>query len=173
MDYPIQRIRKENSEINKQINSGGSIMFVVNVEAAVFKGDKWLIIQRSLKEEHAAGELSLVGGQVEDEGNSSNILERTAKREVFEETGVIVKDSLHYVHSTSFISTSGKKVVDIVMLAEYESGKAHARSIDEVEDVFWLTTDEIMNHLNTGVILRESIKRAQLLKEKLYIDISQ
>jgi 8-oxo-dGTP diphosphatase len=94
MDYPIQRIRKENSEINKQINSGGSIMFVVNVEAAVFKGDKWLIIQRSLKEEHAAGELSLVGGQVEDEGNSSNILERTAKREVFEETGVIVKDSL-------------------------------------------------------------------------------
>jgi 8-oxo-dGTP diphosphatase len=173
MDYPIQRIRKENSEINKQINSGGSIMFVVNVEAAVFKGDKWLIIQRSLKEEHAAGELSLVGGQVEDEGNSSNILERTAKREVFEETGVIVKDSLHYVHSTSFISTSGKKVVDIVMLAEYESGKAHARSIDEVEDVFWLTTDEIMNHLNTGVILRESIKRAQLLKEKLYINISQ
>jgi 8-oxo-dGTP diphosphatase len=59
------------------------------------------------------------------------------------------------------------------MLAEYESGKAHARSIDEVEDVFWLTTDEIMNHLNTGVILRESIKRAQLLKEKLYINISQ
>jgi 8-oxo-dGTP diphosphatase len=173
MDYPIQRILKENSEINKQINSGGSIMFVVNVEAAVFKGDKWLIIQRSLKEEHAAGELSLVGGQVEDEGNSSNILERTAKREVFEETGVIVKDSLHYVHSTSFISTSGKKVVDIVMLAEYESGKAHARSIDEVEDVFWLTTDEIMDHLNTGVILRESIKRAQLLKEKLHINIPQ
>jgi 8-oxo-dGTP diphosphatase len=102
-------------------------MFVVNVEAAVFNDDKWLIIQRSLKEEHAAGELSLAGGQVEDEGNSSDILERTAKREVFEETGVIVKDTLQYVHSTSFISNSGKKVVDIVMLAEYENGDSHSK----------------------------------------------
>jgi 8-oxo-dGTP diphosphatase len=143
-------------------------MFVVNVEAAVFNDDKWLIIQRSLKEEHAAGELSLAGGQVEDEGNSSDILERTAKREVFEETGVIVKDTLQYVHSTSFISNSGKKVVDIVMLAEYENGDSHSKSEDEVTDVFWLTTDEIMNHVNTGPILRESIKRAHLLKEKLY-----
>jgi NADH pyrophosphatase NudC (nudix superfamily) len=62
---------------------------------------------------------------------------------------------------------------EVVMLAEYESGKAHSRSRDEVEDVFWLTTDEIMNHLNTGIILRESIKRAHLLKEKLYTETPQ
>jgi 8-oxo-dGTP diphosphatase len=147
---------------------GGFSMFVVNVEAAVLKDDKWLIIQRSLKEEHAAGALSLVGGQVENEGNSSDILERTAIREVFEETGVIVKDTLHYVHSTSFISDSGKRVVDVVMLAEYEGGVAHSKSEDEVEGVFWLTTDEVMNHINTGPILKESIKRAHNMKEQLY-----
>lgn len=143
-------------------------MFVVNVEAAVYKDDKWLIIQRGLKEEHAAGELSLVGGQVEDEGNSSDILERTAIREVFEETGVTVKDTLQYVHSTSFISKSGKKVVDIVMLAEYECGEAHSKSIDEVENAVWLTTEEIMSHPNTGTILRESIKRAHQIKRKIH-----
>jgi NADH pyrophosphatase NudC (nudix superfamily) len=142
-------------------------VFVVNVEAAVFKGDRWLIIQRSLKEEHAAGELSLVGGQVEDEGNSSEIIERTAIREVFEEVGVHIKGTIQYVRSTSFISNSGKKVIDIVMLAEYESGEAHPKSPDEVENVFWLTTGEIMNHPHTNSIVKESIIRAHQLKQQL------
>ncbi|MBY6036493.1 NUDIX domain-containing protein [Fictibacillus nanhaiensis] len=138
-------------------------MFVVNVEAAVYQRDCWLIIQRSLKEEHAAGELSLVGGQVEDEGNSSDILERTAIREVFEEVGVKVKGTPQYVHSTSFISNSGKKVVDIVFLVEYDSGEAYPKSENEVENVFWLTTEEIMSHPETNEIVRESIRRADLI----------
>ena len=37
-------------------------MFIVNVEGAIRKNDKWLsIIERSKKEEHAGGLLSLVG----------------------------------------------------------------------------------------------------------------
>jgi 8-oxo-dGTP diphosphatase len=63
-------------------------MFYVNVEGAVFKDDKWLIIGRSMKEEHAGGLLSLVGGTVENEGNTKDILERTIKRELFEEVGI-------------------------------------------------------------------------------------
>ncbi|MDM5316958.1 NUDIX domain-containing protein [Fictibacillus sp. b24] len=147
-------------------------MFIVNVEAAVYKEDKWLIIQRSLKEEHAAGALSLVGGQVEDEGNSSDILERTAIREVYEEVGVTISNHLQYVHSTSFISNSGKKVVDIVMLAKYESGEAYPKSKDEVENVLWLTTEEIFTHPSIGPIVRESIKRAQMVKDRLTITTS-
>lgn len=77
-------------------------MFIVNVEGAVRKNDKWLIIERSKKEEHAGGLLSLVGGKVEQEGNSLDILERTVKREILEEVGLKVKDSLTYVHSTSY-----------------------------------------------------------------------
>ncbi|MDM5336317.1 hypothetical protein QUF84_03595 [Fictibacillus enclensis] len=38
-------------------------MFVVNVEAAVYKDDQWLIIERSLKEDHAGGSLAFVGGR--------------------------------------------------------------------------------------------------------------
>lgn len=54
-------------------------MFVVNVEGAIRRNEKWLLIRRSEKEEHAGGGLSLVGGKCEIEGNSSDILERTLK----------------------------------------------------------------------------------------------
>lgn len=40
-------------------------MFIVNVEGAIYKNEKWLLIRRSKKEEHAGGLLSLVGGKVE------------------------------------------------------------------------------------------------------------
>ncbi|HSU80384.1 MAG TPA: NUDIX domain-containing protein, partial [Candidatus Angelobacter sp.] len=65
-------------------------MFVVNVEGAIHLDGKWLLILRSEKEEHAGGGLSLVGGKCEIEGNSSDILERTLHREIFEEVGIEV-----------------------------------------------------------------------------------
>lgn len=40
-------------------------MFILNVEGAIYKNEKWLLIRRSKKEEHAGGLLSLVGGKVE------------------------------------------------------------------------------------------------------------
>ncbi|MDM5191346.1 NUDIX domain-containing protein [Bacillus hominis] len=138
-------------------------MFIVNVEGAIRKNDKWLIIERSKKEEHAGGWLSLVGGKVDIEGNSSDILERTVKREILEEVGVSVKDRLNYVHSTSFVTDTGENVVDIVFLCEYESGEAFSKSPDEVEEVLWLTTDEILKHPNSPIYLKESINQAEAL----------
>ena len=38
-------------------------LYIVNVEAAIYKGNRWLIIRRSDKEDHAPGLLSLVGGR--------------------------------------------------------------------------------------------------------------
>lgn len=62
-------------------------MFIVNVEGAIYKNEKWLLIRRSTKEEYAGGLISLVGGKVEKEGITSNILEETLKREITEEVG--------------------------------------------------------------------------------------
>lgn len=138
-------------------------MFIVNVEGAIRKNDRWLIIERSKKEEHAGGLLSLVGGKVEVEGHSSDILERTVKREILEEVGVKVEDKLNYVHSTSFVTDTGENVVDIVFLCEYQSGEAFPKSPDEVEDVLWLTTEEILCHPKSPVYLKESIKHAEEL----------
>ncbi|PLS17610.1 DNA mismatch repair protein MutT [Bacillus sp. M6-12] len=138
-------------------------MFIVNVEGAIRKYDKWLIIERSKKEEHAGGLLSLVGGKVDIEGNSSDILERTVKREILEEVGVKVKDKVNYVHSTSFVTDTGENVVDIVFLCEPESGDAFPKSPDEVEEVLWLTTEEVLSHPKAPIYLKESIKHAEAL----------
>ena len=53
----------------------------MNVEAAIHKNDKWLIIKRSEKEEHAPGLLALVGGKVETKNveNNANFYLRMAK----------------------------------------------------------------------------------------------
>ncbi|MDQ0341294.1 NADH pyrophosphatase NudC (nudix superfamily) [Lederbergia wuyishanensis] len=157
--YTLENLQKER-KIGK--------MFIVNIEATIFNNGKWLIIERSKKEEHAGGMLSLIGGKVDQEGNTLDILERTVKREIFEEVGVTVKDQLHYVHSTSFVTDKGKHVVDIVFLAEYESGEAFPKSPDEVDEVMWLTYDEIMGNLNSPHFLKESITRAEKLKKKVY-----
>src|SRR5690606_41716342 len=109
-------------------------MFIVNVEAAIRNNEKWLIIERSKKEEHAGGLLSLVGGKVELEGNSKDILERTLIREIYEEVGVEVKDELIYVHSTSFITDKGENVVDVVFLCEYDAGEAFPKSPNRSEE---------------------------------------
>ncbi|MGE8207793.1 NUDIX hydrolase [Heyndrickxia sp. NPDC080065] len=140
-------------------------MFIVNVEGAVFKDGKWLLIKRSIKEEHAGGRLSLVGGKVDKEGNTSDILERTLHREMDEEVGIKVK-ILQYVNSSSFVTDSGIHVVDIVFLCEHESGEAFAKSPDEVDGIVWLTTEQIISNSQLPLFLKENIKLADsLLKD--------
>ncbi|WP_246944740.1 NUDIX domain-containing protein [Bacillus pinisoli] len=136
-------------------------MYIVNVEGAIRRNDKWLIIERSKKEEHAGGLLSLVGGKVELVGNSSDILESTVKREILEEVGVKVKDKVYYTHSTTFVTDTEEHVVNIVFLCEYESGESLPKSPDEVEAVMWLTTEEVLSHPNSPIYLKKSIKQAE------------
>lgn len=146
-------------------------MFIVNVEGAIYKSEKWLLIRRSEKEEHAGGSLSLVGGKVEKEGTSSDILEKTLKREITEEVGIEVSN-LRYVNSSSFVTDSGINVVDIVFLCDHESGEAFANSPDEVDEVIWMTTQQILNNSNLPIYLKENIKLAEKLVNNNTVVIS-
>lgn len=143
-------------------------MFVVNVEGAINKNGKWLLIRRSEKEEHAGGGLSLVGGKCELEGFSSDILERTLHREIFEEVGIEVAE-LQYVNSSSFVTDSGIHVIDIVFLCQYKSGEPYAKAVDEVDDVVWMTTAEILTHPKLPDYLKENVKRATAINQPLSI----
>ncbi|MGG4166448.1 NUDIX domain-containing protein [Rossellomorea vietnamensis] len=134
-------------------------MFVVNVEGAIHRDGKWLLILRSEKEEHAGGTLSLVGGKCEIEGVSSYILERTLIREIFEEVDCEVT-GLKYVNSSSFDTDSGIHVIDIVFLCHHKTGEPFAKSTEEVDDVIWMTTLEILAHPELPVYLKENIKLA-------------
>lgn len=142
-------------------------MFIVNVEGAIRKENKWLLVKRSVKEEHAGGMLSLVGGKVDLEGSSIDILERTVKREIFEEVGIFVKEKLEYVHNSSFITNKGVPVINIVFLCTHKDGEAFAKSPDEVEKTLWLTTEEVFSHPKAPNYLKESIKRAKALQQRL------
>jgi len=145
-------------------------MFVVNIEGAIHCKGKWLLIRRSEKEEHAGGSISLVGGKCEIEGNSSDILERTLKREIFEEVGSEVT-ALRYVNSSSFVTDTGKNVIDVVFLCQHKSGEPYAKSTDEVDEVIWMTTSEILAHTDLPVYLKKNIKLAKniLQQDSLYV----
>ncbi|RAZ81431.1 NUDIX hydrolase [Planococcus halotolerans] len=131
-------------------------MFAVNVEGAIHRNGKWLLIRRSEKEEHAGGSLSLVGGQCDIEGFSSDILERTLEREIFEEVGCEVS-GLKYVNSSSFVTGSGVNVIDIVFICRHRTGEPFAKSVDEVDEVLWMTTDEILVHKELPDYLKMNI----------------
>ena len=130
-----------------------------------------MLIRRSEKEEHAGGSLSLVGGKVEKEGNSSDILEHTLRREIAEEVGIEVSN-LRYVNSSSFVTDSGINVVDIVFLCDHESGEAFAKSPDEVDEVIWMTTQQILNNSSLPIYLKENIKLAEKLVNNNTVVIS-
>ncbi len=151
----------------------GKCMFIVNVEGAIFKDGKWLLIERSILEEHAGGELSLVGGKVDREGPSFDILERTLHREIEEEVGIKVK--IHgYVNSSSFLTDMGEHVVDIVFLCEHVSGEAYAKSPEEVDGILWLTTEQIVTNEELPDYLRRNIQHAHcLLKENMKLNKEQ
>lgn len=136
-------------------------MFVLNVEGAVRREGKWLVIERSTKEEHAGGLLSLVGGTVENEGFSKGLLERTLKRELFEEVGITIKDEVKYVRNTSFVLPDGREVIDLVFYCEISAGEPYPKSKDEVEAVYWMTAAEIFAHPKAPIWLRESIEEAE------------
>lgn len=144
-----------------------TITYIVNVEAAIYENDRWLIIKRSDMEEHAPGLLSMVGGKVETDINEDDILEKTLIREIAEEVGIRVFETLHYVESKSFLTDRGQAVVDVVFLCRYKSGEPRCISEDEVSEVYWMTCNEILENRNSPVWLMESIRKAEKMRLEL------
>lgn len=134
-------------------------MYIVNVEGAIFNDGRWLIIKRSELEEHAPGRLSLVGGKVEQTEVGDDILEATLVREIKEEVGIEVNEIV-YLESKVFMTDSNEPVVDVVFTCHYESGY-ESMSKDEVSEVHWMTTEEILNHTEVPDYLKETVKKAK------------
>lgn len=141
-------------------------MFIVNTEAALYRNGRYLVCKRSEKEEHAPGGLALVGGKVEMEGASSDILERTVAREVAEEVGLVIEGRPRYVHSASFVTDLGEPVVNVVFLCEEVSGEPYAVSADEVAAVYWMTPEEVYGNPNAADYLKDYIRKAEDVRLK-------
>jgi ADP-ribose pyrophosphatase YjhB (NUDIX family) len=141
--------------------------YVVNVEAAIVRGDRWLLARRSEQEAHAGGTLSLVGGKVERAGVADDILEETLRREIREEVGVEVGTRMRYVHSKAFVADDGDPVIDIVFLCEYVSGEPRPLDPSEVAAVSWMTLDDLLAHPDAPPWTKESATLAEALRAAL------
>lgn len=119
--------------------------YIVNVEAAVRRGEEYLVVERAADEDHAAGLLAFPGGKVEAAPGRSAPIESTARREVAEETGVTV-DAVAYVRSRTFAVDQETPVVNVITQCDYAGGEATAREPEEVARVHWLTPAEIRAH---------------------------
>jgi len=141
-------------------------LYVVNVEGAIHKDDKWLIIKRSEKEEHGPGLMTLVGGKVEIDEVQDGVLEDTLRREIREEVGIEVSDTMHYLESKTFLLADGQMVVDVVFVCKYKSGEARPVDTNEVGQIYWMTCEEVVDNGKAPIWLKESIKKAEEVRLK-------
>lgn len=137
--------------------------YIVNVEAAIIRDGKYLLIVRGAGETHAAGLLSFVGGKMEETQNIDDALEATARREVMEEIGISIKN-LRYAYNTHFLADDGEQVLDVVFLCDYESGEPRIAEIDEVADILYLTAEEILQHPKSPIWLKRGIEKLEFMR---------
>lgn len=143
------------------------VTYIVNVEAAIYQGDKYLMIVRGRGETESPGELALPGGKVDIVGTLDRILEETLQREVREEVNVEIEPGLHYVESKTFLMNTGYPVVDIVFLCRYKSGEPEIRDAQEVESIRWMTAQEILDLPEAPDWTRQSIRLAEELRRQV------
>lgn len=109
----------------------------VGVGVLVNKAGRVLMLRRC--NVHGDGTWSAPGGHI-DIGES---LERCAQREVFEETGVTIKNIRFFAVTNDIFETEGKHYVTIWMSAEYESGTAFVAAPEESSEIGWFDQSDL------------------------------
>jgi 8-oxo-dGTP pyrophosphatase MutT (NUDIX family) len=139
---------------------------IVNVEVAVVRDGLYLATTRGTGESYGSGWVGFPGGKVDRGFPVANILEETARREVLEETGLVLDDPVVYVESHTF-GIGEETVLDVVMLARSFTGTAFAASSQEVSAVEWLTFDNLMAHPGVQQWTRDSLALVERERERL------
>ena len=135
-------------------------LYLKVVEVAIEHDEKFLIIKRP-EGKHAGGLLAFPGGKVEeiDEQNEWDILRFAAKREIFEEVGLDLKDNLQYITNNYFVDGNGAHVIDTIFHCKIEKTDLIINaSPREVPEYYWLTEEEINNAPNAPSWLKKSVQ---------------
>jgi 8-oxo-dGTP diphosphatase len=135
--------------------------YVINVEGVIYNEGRYLMIVRGAQETQDPLALAMPGGKVEVDGNLQDVLEETVRREILEETGIEICDEVHYLESKSFIMNSGHPVIDVVLLCKYKAGTPLITDRHEVEDIQWLTAEEIFANPKAQQWTCQSIRKAE------------
>ena len=126
----------------------------VATSAIIVKDGKYLITRRSAKKKRFPGMWTVPGGKMETsdylrlpkdtEYYWYNVLERTLRREVKEETGVDI-DHIEYVTSLATIHADGSPSLVISCMADYTGGEVKLQE-DEADEYAWVNLEEAKNY---------------------------
>jgi ADP-ribose pyrophosphatase YjhB (NUDIX family) len=138
-------------------------VIVVDVEGAVFRDGRYLMIVRGQNESHAPGALSFPGGKLEKDDGPEDALESTLRREIAKESGVTVLDEMTYVDSGLFDMDDGRKALAVVFLCYYAAGEP--RPGDDEQSVHWMTPHEIESDPRAGRWLQEMVPVVEAVRQ--------
>lgn len=160
--------------------------YVVNVDGAVVRDGRYLLVERAASEDHAAGTLGLPGGTVEpadensdggaDHGDGTGVgrceqrapgmdtIQRTAVRELREEVGLTV-GHVEYVASAAFTADDGTPCLTVVTLCEDVRGEASPQEPDEVAAVHWLEHEAVVERPDVPSFTERDVCRVERYRD--------
>jgi 8-oxo-dGTP pyrophosphatase MutT (NUDIX family) len=125
----------------------------VVVTCIIVKDGKFLITKRAPTEKSFPNQWTVPGGKLEASDYQSrpkdtsehwyNVLETLTKREVFEETGIKIKN-IGYVTSLVYIRSDGVPTLIISLFADYVSGEIKLDS--SLTEYGWVSLEEAKNY---------------------------
>lgn len=119
------------------------------VQCAIEHENKFLIIKRP-KGKHAGGLLSFPGGKAEEQDERGDMLRNAVKREIFEETGLILEDQLDYITSSSFLGSDRIKYLNCVFHCVLKKTSLSINACErEVPKYYWMNQAEINQSNNS------------------------
>jgi 8-oxo-dGTP diphosphatase len=109
----------------------------IGVAVIVNKDGKVLLGKR--KNAHGAGTWAFPGGHLE----FNESIEECARREVFEETGIHIKDSRYDTFTNDIFREDQKHYVTLFVISEYDYGELELREPEKCEKWDWFLWNEL------------------------------
>ncbi len=121
----------------------------VGMGVMILKDGKVLMGQRKVS--HGIGEYAFPGGHLE----YMESFEDCAKREVMEEAGIKIKN-IKFLHVGNIFHYAPKHYVNIVLLAEWESGEPQVLEPEKLESWQWYNLDDLPDpvFIQTGLAIK-------------------
>ena len=138
--------------------------FAVTACVLLHRDGGWLLSVRSPDAAYAPGRLGLIGGHVEVDAPTHDVLEATARRELAEETGVdLAGIPLTYLESEFFVTDRGERQITVTFVAPAPAGAAAAAvaAPAELSEVTWWTREQVAADPRCPPWLPDLLDRAQ------------